>query len=474
MPFGGFRAEIINSCGSGRRLVCLFTALKPMKIFAVLADDAASELFIGSARLDGAASFESITKDLPQAQMFERELWEETGIVPEGHPWLKPVRYASGRHDKKITMENYPFFKMEGEQLHEVAVGPVHAGVIEPGHFRFMCAGEDVYHLEIQLGYQHRDIMKLFSDKPDGISLQLAEAVAGDTAIGHTMSYCGAIEALCGHDVPRRAHAIRAAALELERIAMHTGALAALAGDIAYLPGNAVFGANRTTVINTMLKLCGSRFGKGLVRPGGVMFDIDADKAKQVKENIGRAYNNIRNMSEEMFSAASVLSRLQLTGVVSKSDAVKAGLTGFAARASGVAIDARADHPSGIYNYLPVRKMTMDTGDVFARAYLRYLEISQSADFISELMDNLPQGGIMRESAEPEADSFAISITEAFRGPVTHIMITDKDGKINAHRVYDPSFNNWFGLALAVRGNGISDFPICNKSFDLSYCGNDL
>lgn len=469
-----FREGVINACHEGKRLVCLFAVDAPARMYGILADDASSELLVASAVMEGVKSYESMTKALPAAHIFERELWEETGIVPDGHPWLKPVRYAENRHDKGQKQENYPFFKIEGEETHEVAVGPVHAGVIEPGHFRFMCAGEDVYHLEIQLGYQHRGVMELFRKNNGRPNAQLAESTAGDTAVGHVMAYCGALEALAGCDLPRKAHAVRAAALELERIAMHTGGLSAIAGDIAYLPGNAVFGANRTTIINTLLKICGSRFGRGLVRPGGVVYDIGADAAKAVKASVLSAYENIRNMSEEMFGAASVLSRLQATGVVLKELAISAGLTGFAARASGAAIDARCDHPFGAYNFLPIRKMTMETGDVFARAYLRYIETCQSAEFIAELMDNLPQGQVMKEAGKPAPDSFVVSMVEAWRGPVTHCMLTGAGGEIKAHRIYDPSLTNWFGLALAVRGNGISDFPLCNKSFDLSYCGNDL
>jgi Ni,Fe-hydrogenase III large subunit len=255
---------------------------------------------------------------------------------------------------------------------------------------------------------------------------------------------------------------------------MHTGGLAAISGDIAYLMGNAVFGANRTTLINTSLLICGSRFGRGLVRPGGVLFDIDADTAKKAKENILKAYENIRAMAEEMFSAASVMSRLQQTGIVDRETAVKAGLTGFAARASGIAIDSRTDHPYGAYNYFPVRKMTMETGDVFARAYLRYMEIYQSVDFLAEVLSNLPSGPVMRDAGTPAPDSFVVSIAEGWRGAITHTAITDSKGNIRRYKVKDPSFNNWYGLALAVRGNGISDFPLVNKSFDLSYCGNDL
>jgi Ni,Fe-hydrogenase III large subunit len=467
-------AEIISECSRGRRLIGFFASKGNTTLYIVLADDESSTVMIAKASLAGVKSYKSITAQLPQAHMFEREFYEETGIVPQGHPWLKGVRFSNDRFDKKETIESYGFFKMTGDEVHEVAVGPVHAGVIEPGHFRFMCHGEKVYHLEIQLGYQHRGVEKLFVKNKSGMNPYLAESIAGDTVIGHAEAHCAAVEALSGIDVPKRANAIRGLALELERAAMHTGDLSAICGDIAYLPGNSVFGANRTTIINSLLAICGSRFGRGLLRPGGVAFDISPEMAVFVKSEITKAYENIRIMAEETFSSSSVLSRLQETGVLEKQQAIDLGVIGFAARASGVALDSRADHPYGIYNFMAVRKHTMESGDVFARAYMRYMEISQSVELIKEILDNLPAGGIMKKPGALEADSMAISMVEGWRGCVMHAVISDSKGNIERYKIKDASFNNWYGLALSVRNNGISDFPLINKSFNLSYCGNDL
>ncbi len=467
------RTRVITSCNRGRRLIGFFAG-PSKKLFVMLADDAASTIHVACAPLDGVTSYKSMTPELPQAHMFEREFYEETGIEPLGHPWLKGVRFPHSRFDTGADMASYRFFKMDGDEIHEVAVGPVHAGIIEPGHFRFMCHGEKVYHLEIQLGYQHRGVEELFAKRGDKPAPHLAESIAGDSAIAHSQVYCGIIEALSSAPVSRRAHAIRGAALELERAGMHTGGLSAICGDIAYLVGSAVFGANRTTIINTSMLISGSRFGRGLLRPGGTAFDISAEKAGVVKSNVMKAYENIRIMAEEMFSASSVMSRLQQTGVLAQQQAKEIGAIGLAAKASGIAMDSRSDHPYGIYNHMPVHKLTMDSGDAFARSYLRYMEITQSVEMVREIMENLPAGEIMEKPGPLAEDSFAVSIAEGWRGAVVHAAITDSKGRIARYKVKDPSFNNWYGLALALRNEGISDFPLINKSFDLSYCGNDL
>jgi Ni,Fe-hydrogenase III large subunit len=469
-----FSRGLISECTAGKRVLGFFgmkEAADKTRIFATLADDESSAILLSSARFDNVKNYPALTPNAPMFHIFEREFYEETGISPAGHPWLKPVRFPAGSADK---MEEYPFFKVSGREIHEVAVGPVHAGIIEPGHFRFQCAGEAVKHLEIQLGYQHRGVEALFDNCKRRDMIHLAESVCGDTVVGHATAYASLIESLSGTQVTRKAYVIRAIALELERVAMHTAGLGAIAGDIAYLMGNAVFGANRTKIINTSLLICGSRSGHGLVRTGGVAFDIDEVKAKQIKENINEAYARIREMAEEMFTSPSVLSRLQQTGVVSKRDAIKTGMTGFAARASGVAVDSREDHPSGAYIHFPVRKEVLESGDCFARAYLRYMEISQSVKLINEMCDNIPAGEIMAKKNIMEPDSMCVSLVEGWRGGIVHIGITGNDGSLKKTKVKDPSFNNWYGLALAMRNNGISDFPVCNKSFDLSYCGNDL
>jgi Ni,Fe-hydrogenase III large subunit len=472
-----FRNQIIKRVQGGMRPVLFFGKRKAAShiLYIVLADDENSRLYISSADLQKKKSFQSITPEIPSFMNFENEIHEEFGIIPEGHPWPRPVRYAFDRSKRSDTLESFPFFKMTGDEAHEVAVGPIHAGVIEPGHFRFMCQGENVHHLEIQLGYQHRGIENLFLKNNLKYPVHLAESISGDSVIAHATAYAQAIESLAGIEISRRAQSIRAIALEIERTAIHIGDLAAIANDIAYLLGNAVFGATRTLVINALLAVCGSRFGRGLLRVGGVAFDITDELKEEVKQTLSKVWTDVERMSNEMFSSASVLSRLEETGIVNKNTASEIGLVGLPARASGISLDIRSDHPFGVYRYYPVHKVTMDSGDVFARAYLRFVEIKQSVNFILEQLDELPDGNNLLMPVKKIApESLIVSMTEGWRGETVHAAITGADGAIERYKIKDPSFHNWFGLAQAVRNNGISDFPLCNKSFNLSYCGNDL
>jgi Ni,Fe-hydrogenase III large subunit len=472
------RREGIEHFRNGKRVIAFFGVKNKDKVilYIVMADDENSRLFVSSSVFDKEKSYQSITTEAPVFHIFEREFYEDFGIVPLNHPWLKPVRYSFNRANPSNKIENYPFFSMEGDEIHEVAVGPVHAGIIEPGHFRFMCHGENVYHLEIQLGYQHRGVEALFAEKKNPVLLHnFAESITGDSVIAHTTAYVNAIESLSNTEIPRKAMAIRAIALELERVAIHIGDLGAIANDIAYLTGSAVYGATRTLVINSLLAICGSRFGKGLIRAGGVNFDIDLKLAGQLKTTLDKVYKDVELMSETMLSQASVLSRVEKTGIVEMEKALEIGMVGPAARASGVAIDVRQDHPYGMYLYSSVHKISLQSGDVFARAYIRYVEIKQSIRFILEQLDGLSEeNNISNKVGALSSESFVVSMTEGWRGEVVHTVITDKEGNISRYKIKDPSFNNWYGLALAVRDNGVSDFPLCNKSFNLSYCGNDL
>ena len=477
LDISAIRSQIVRRLQNGLRMVSFFGLMsgKGVTVYVVLADDENSRLFISGADFGKETSYPSISKDVPAVWNFENEFYEEFGILPEYHPWLKPVRYSFDRPDRSKTMENFPFFKMSGEEVHEVAVGPIHAGVIEPGHFRFMCQGESVHHLEIQLGYQHRGVEKLFIKNRVAFPVHLAESIAGDTVIAHASAYAQAVEALSGTEISRRAQSIRAIALEMERCAIHIGDLGAIANDVAYLLGNSVYGATRTLVINSLLAICGSRFGRGLVRIGGVSFDINDDIIGELVKTLSKVDRDIEKMSETMFSSASVLTRLENTGAVSMELAEKIGLVGLAAKASGLARDIRADHPFGIYRYYPLHKITMNSGDVFARAYLRYVEIKQSINFIIEQLDALSaEKTLIVPPKKTASDSLVVSMTEGWRGEVVHIAVTGRGGAISKYKIKDPSFNNWFGLAQAVRKNEISDFPLCNKSFNLSYCGYDL
>lgn len=475
-PIEELRQQVIRRIRNGNRLVQFFgdRTSDGIVVYAVLANDDASRLYVASSLLRNEKSFFSMTPEVPSAHLFERELFEELGIEPVGHPWLKPVRRGIPGIDQHENQ--YEFFSMKGEEVHEVGVGPIHAGIIEPGHFRFSCHGEKVYQLEIKHGFQHRGVEELFvgnADRPIYLE-KLAESVAGDTVIGHAGGFIRAAESLADAAVPRQAKLIRTLALELERIAVHLGDLSALSGDVAYLTGNSVFGALRTKVINTTMSICGNRFGRGLMKLGGVGYDITPELRDKILAMVDKLDDDVSLAAEVLFSSASVLERFEKTGVVSKETAAAIGMVGPAARASGVAIDVRSDHPFGGFEFVPVHKLTLPGGDVFARAYIRYIEIQQSIRIIREQLGGLSHGEVRKDTGPLRADSFVISLTEGWRGEIAYVLITDGDGKIRKVKIKDPSFNNWFALSLAVREEGVSDFPLCNKSFDLSYCGFDL
>ena len=421
----------------------------------------------------------SLTTVCPQLQIFEREIHENIGVGFNGHPWLKPVRYSHDCSDKSKMIKNYPFYTIESEELHEVGVGPVHAGIIEPGHFRFICNGEKVLHLEIQLGYQHRGIEKLFIERKD--SLQrciLSESIAGDTSIGHALAHSQLIESLAGIEVCETLQIERCIALEMERLAVHIGDTAALCGDVAYQLGQVVCEALRTLIINTTQLWCGNRFGKGLVRPGGSNYPLGneiIDEILRILDNTGNRFNEI---ADRIYSLPSVLSRFDEIGILTRQQGLAIGIVGQSARASGISRDLRKTHPFQYYKQYSFEPVILENGDVLARGMQRNLEIRESVRIIRELAE------IWREKTQDvekpvydykfNSDRFAISMVEGWRGEICHLATTDKNGMINHYKVKDPSMHNWMGLALAVRNQEISDFPICNKSFNLSYCGHDL
>jgi len=412
--------------------------------------------------------YPSLTAEAPAFHWFERELFEETGILPEGHPWLKPIRFADKNREPGVT----DYFTMEGEAVHEVAVGPVHAGVIEPGHFRFQCMGEDVFSLEIELGYQHRGIEKMLVGGPDVRTTHILETAAGDTSVAAMLNYCGILEALCQIEVPARGVALRRIALELERIANHIGDLGALAGDVAFLPTSSFCGRIRGDFLNMTARLCGNRFGRGLVVPGGVRYELDKAGAEELLKKVQVGEKELQEALSLMFDEPTVLDRFENTGVVSTETARQIGLVGVAGRASGLAVDCRGDLSEN--GFVPAVEQG---GDVLSRALVRRRELEASLAEVKGLLESL-RGGESRSTAVlPTAlpnDTLCVHLTEAWRGEICHVAITDGQGRFRRVKIVDPSFHNWFGLAMALRNQQISDFPICNKSFNLSYCGHDL
>jgi len=482
---GEFAIALVDHVSSGRRVSALFAEPDgpSLQMTAVLSDDAFNLVYLLRTRLDDPV-FPSLTPKCPQVHLFEREIAEQYGVRPEGHPWFKPVRFhrswrpgrdAWGRPDASDPVVGVTdFYRVEGDEIHEVAVGPVHAGVIEPGHFRFQCHGEEVFHLEISLGYQHRGVERALPGGPTKRSIHMLETVAGDTTIGHATAYCENLESLAGCRVPPRAQALRAVALELERLANHTGDLGALANDVGYLPTASFCGRLRGDFLNLTALLCGSRFGRGLVRPGGVGFDVDAGRSAEFLKRLDEAERDVRNAVELLWETSSVMARFEGTGPVPKSVAEDLGLVGPAARAAGLNRDVRHDHPSGFFRYSHVPVATWHTGDVFARAYVRWMEIQSSIAFVREQLQALPGGGLRAEVGPLAPNRAAVALVEGWRGEVCHFVSTDPAGRFARYKIVDPSFHNWTALAYSLRNQQISDFPLCNKSFNLSYCGHDL
>jgi Ni,Fe-hydrogenase III large subunit len=498
-----FVAQCAGKLQAGERLLALFgradvsqhaNGLCLTAVFqSASGSPGALSLVRGQAR--AGQGYPALTKAYPAAQSHERELWEQTGLIPEGHPWLKPLRFEGARQQH---MGEYPFFSVRGQEVHEVGVGPIHASVIEPGHFRFMCLGEQVHHLEIQLGYQHRGVEALLLRRPPMALTPLVESICGDSVVAYAWGHCAAIEALAGIFIAPELNMLRGVALELERIAMHLATLNGLATDIAFLQGGGTYGRLRTAIINATQRICGNRFGRGWLRPGFAR-GLDAPQRAELLETLKDFARDFAEINVLMRRSLSVAARFKGVGKVSQTTALELGLLGLVARASGVVSDARTDLPDRLYVAFPIPTQVEQGGDCWARMLLRMREVEVSLQWLQKVLaepalDLTCQPAQMRAAsrantastvgaAVPIAASTArslrpnalcVSLIEGTRGPVLQVLETDAHGALLHYKVQDPSMPNWFGLAMAVRENAISDFPICNKSFDLSYCGNDL
>ena len=454
-----------------------------LKFICCLADDIAKDIKVLSHEMSKKEKMQltSITREVYAFHIFDREITENFGIEFIYSPWSKPVRYAFNRADRNKVINDYPFYKIQSEELHEVGVGPIHAGVIEPGHFRFLCNGETVLHLEIQLGWQHRGVEDLFLKKPTLLQRTvLSESIAGDTAVGHSYAFVSLMESMGHVAINKRLEIERTIALELERIAWHVGDLGNMNIGLAYQLASSVFGTLRTPVINYTQTWCGNRFGKGLNRVGGTHYPFTKELTEKLVTLLDKFEESFNPMSERLFSLPTALMRIENIGKVTKTQMQLIGAVGMAARMAGINRDVRISHPFAAYKDYSITNETLENGDVWARAYLRKLEVQKSIDFIRSLIKELKN--LNEPSSKPlnandlklSPDSLCLSLVEGWRGEICHCAVTDSNGEVIHYKVKDPSVHNWMALALSLRDLEISDFPINNKSYNLSYCGHDL
>jgi Ni,Fe-hydrogenase III large subunit/Ni,Fe-hydrogenase III component G len=438
---------------------------------------------------EGDRLFRSITPHIHAAKWYEREIRDMFGLIPVGHPDMRRLvrheHWPKGAHPLKkdfpwdTTLEraqgHYAYRHIEGEGVFEVPVGPIHAGIIEPGHFRFSVAGEPIMQLELRHFWKHRGVEKLFEQQTLTSAVPLAERVSGDTTVGHGLAYCQAVETLLGLEVPRRARYLRTLFLELERLSNHLGDIGAMCNDTAYALAHAHCGRMKERVMQLNDRLTGSRFLRGINRVGGVVIDLSAEQLAEVAEELEAIGRDFSEVGAIIFANASLTDRLENTGVLSERIAWDHAAMGVIGRASGIDRDIRRDRPFAAYGELPVKVAMYRYGDVRARLRIRGDEIHESVRLVREIRSRIPQGPIaVAPTRTPASGSWALSAVEGWRGEILYMVMAGEDGRIHRCKIRDPSFVNWPAIQWAVLGNIVPDFPLINKSFNLSYAGNDL
>jgi Ni,Fe-hydrogenase III large subunit/Ni,Fe-hydrogenase III component G len=437
----------------------------------------------------GERLFPSITPSVHSAQWYEREIRDLFGLIPQGHPDLRRLvrheHWPKGTHPLKKDFAwnqimgrqqgEYRFRHIEGEGVFEVPVGPIHAGIIEPGHFRFSVAGEPIMQLELRHFWKHRGVEKLFEQRPLIDGLPLAERISGDTTIGHGLAYCQAVETLLQKEVPRRARYLRSLLLELERLHNHLGDVGAICNDTAYALAHAHCSRMKERLMQLNERLTGSRFLRGVLCVGGVTQDVDMQAFQKVVEELNGIEQDFSELEAIIFANASLTDRLETTGVLAERIGWDHGVVGVVGRASGLDQDVRRDRPFAAYDEVPVRVPLYRYGDVRARMRVRMDEIHESIRLIREIHRTMPLGPLTGSSSSlPASGEWAISAVEGWRGEILYFVMAGENGLIHRCKVRDPSFVNWPAIQWAVIGNIVPDFPLINKSFNLSYAGNDL
>jgi Ni,Fe-hydrogenase III large subunit/Ni,Fe-hydrogenase III component G len=427
----------------------------------------------------------SLAPSYYRAARFEREIRDLFGIVFTGHPDPRPLvkhgfwpeDYHPLRKDAAAASftddgQPFPFLPVGGEGVYEIPVGPVHAGVIEPGHFRFSVVGETVIDLKTRLYFTHKGTEKLFEGRVPADGVELAERVSGDTSVGHAMAYCQAAEAAARIDVPPRARFLRVVLLELERLYNHIADFGAIANDTGFAVAHAHCYRIRERLLRLNKQLTGSRLLRGVLGVGGLARDLAVPP--DLFAHVAAAVTDFNEMVTICMNNTLVVDRLEGTGVLSSELAGDHGVLGYVGRASGIDIDARRDHPYAAYQALQFKVPVLSSGDVKARTEVRVEEVHESAKLVAQACRQLPAGAVRASEGRTQPFVGAFGIVEGWRGRIVHWMMTGEDGRLHRVKIVDPSFFNWPALSYALEGNIVPDFPLCNKSFNQSYSGNDL
>ncbi len=433
-------------------------------------------------------TFPTLTNKFVPSWRFERQMRSLMGVIPLGHPdqrpWIKhedwpedayPLRknFDPSRPMPRVQGE-YKFIRAEGEGVYEIPVGPIHAGIIEPGHFRFQAVGEDVLNLEERLGYAHKGIEKRFESLSWEEGARLAGRVSGDTTVAHALAYCRAVEAMTGCNVPERGLWLRALMIERERIANHLGDIGAISNDAAFAFLYYQFMRLREIFLRTNYKLFGHRLMMDRIVLGGAAADIGPDGINEIYSELDRFEKEFERLVIIYDENPSLEDRVRDTGIFKPDMARDLGVVGFVARASGQKIDCRIQSPFPPYDRIVPKMTVLQSGDVHARAWIRIEEIRDSVKLVREMLRTLPSGEVKAGFKTPTSDVSGFSVIEGWRGEIVYWVQSGPNGEINRCMVRDPSSVCWIALEQAIHGNIVPDFPLCNKSFNQSYSGHDL
>ena len=457
------------------------------RVFAVYLQS--DGLALAEHEIDGGATpiYPSIREYFPSALRMERAVFDLLGIQsmePDHRGWLRHGGWPEGafplRRDFDVNSQfaaiskPYPFVQVEGDGVHEIPVGPVHAGTIEPGHFRFSVVGEKVLRLEERLGYKHKGIEKVFETMPQKEGHKLAARISGDSAVAYSWAYCAALESVASTICPPRAVQLRALALEHERLANHLGDLGALGNDAGFAFGLTQFSRMKEDLLRTNQVCFGARYLMDFLTPGGVASDLPEDAPRLLLDRYRSLEADVIGMRNTYDNHAGVQDRFRETGILSNETAYNLDAAGLIARASGIPHDLRADLPWSPYDKQKIKVCSHKSGDVAARVAVRFDELIESLRICRALLARLAAGEIQSTLPTAESGLLGIGMIEGWRGPVLIALETGPSASIRRCHPHDPSWQNWPLLEYAILGNLVPDFPLINKSFNLSYSGHDV